>query len=176
MRGIIVYRSKYGAAKEYAQMLAAKTGFSLCALAGIKAAELAAYDRVVLCSGVYVGKIAGLKFLKRHADALRKKRTAIFAVGLSPADESTLETLKKNDRSGTLAQFPLFYGQGAWKGADLKAGDKLLCGMLHGMLAKKDPSQYEEPWMRTFMECYGRSCDFTDEAYLAPLLAWLERP
>ena len=42
MRGIIVYRSKYGAAKEYAQMLAAKTGFSLCALAGIKAAELAA--------------------------------------------------------------------------------------------------------------------------------------
>ena len=27
MRGIIVYRSKYGAAKEYAQMLAAKTGF-----------------------------------------------------------------------------------------------------------------------------------------------------
>lgn len=176
MRGIIVYRSKYGAAKEYAQMLAAKTGFSLCALAGIKAAELAAYDRVVLCSGVYVGKIAGLKFLKRHADALRKKRTAVFAVGLSPANESTLETLKKNDRSGTLAQFPLFYGQGVWKGADLKAGDKLLCGMLHGMLAKKDPSQYEEPWMRTFMECYGRSCDFTDEAYLAPLLAWLERP
>ena len=54
MRGIIVYHSKYGAAKEYAQMLAAKTGFSLCALAGIKAADLTAYDRAALCSGAYV--------------------------------------------------------------------------------------------------------------------------
>ena len=72
MRGIIVYRSKYGAAKEYAQMLAAKTGFSLCALSGIKAAELTAYDRVVLCSGVYVGndtsrEISGDNFARNRA-------------------------------------------------------------------------------------------------------------
>ena len=30
--------------------------------------------------------------------------------------------------------------------------------------------------MQTFMECYKKNCDFTDTAYLAPLLAWLDLP
>lgn len=172
MAGIILYRSKYGASEQYARMLAKETGFPMARLADVKPSALAAYSHVVLCSGVYAGRIAAAKFLRQNAAKLQGTRVALFAAGLSPADEATLGTLKSNHAD--IAGVPLFYGRGAWRHERLKAGDKLLCAMLHGMLAKKDPSQYEEPWMQTFMECYKKDCDFTDAAYLAPLLAWLD--
>ena len=96
----------------------------------------------------------------------------MFAAGLSPADERTTAALQRN-LTGGLAGIPLFYGRGAWKSGSLKSGDRFLCRLLHGMLAKKDASQYEEPWMQTFMESYGKDCDFTDRQYLLPLLEWL---
>ena len=54
----------------------------------------------------------------------------------------------------------------------MTAVDRTLCKMLQKSLAKKDPSEYE-PWMRALMRAAGKSCDWTDPAYLQPLLTWL---
>ena len=170
MQGLVLYCSKYGTSKAYAELIGEATGFAVCAAANARTVQSA--DAVILCGGVYAGKIAGLRLLKKNAAKLQGKKVAVFAAGLSPADERTTAALKRN-LTGGLAGIPLFYGRGAWKSGSLKSGDRFLCRLLHGMLAKKDASQYEEPWMQTFMESSGKDCHFTDRQYLLPLLEWL---
>lgn len=173
MKTIVLYESKYGAARTYAKILSQKTGADLAELSGTKPGTLGAYDAVLLCGGVYAGKIAGLKFFRKHASLLREKRAAVFAVGLSPADEATLAALKRANMTDRLADVPLFYGRGAWKHGSLSAGDRFLCRLLHGMLRNKAPETYEEAWMPAFMNCYGKDCDLTDENYLNPVIGWV---
>lgn len=129
------------------------------------------YPYIFVRLGLNYPRLPGLKKLGKHETIVQQKRVAVFAAGLSPADEATLSMLKKNNRLP--ANAALFCGRGAWDYDRLTAGDRFLCRLLHAMIAKKDPSQYEEPWMQTFMECYKKNCDLTDRAYLAPLAAWL---
>ena len=51
--------------------------------------------------------------------------------------------------------------------------DRALCRMLQRAVAKR-PSDALEPWMRALLGAAGQSCDWTDKAYLRPLMAWIE--
>ena len=83
-KGIIIYQSKYGAAKKYAQWLQEMTGFDRAEKSKVQGNELSRYDTVVLCGGIYASGIAGLSFFKKHSRALRNKKTAGFLCGGFP--------------------------------------------------------------------------------------------
>lgn len=172
--GIIIYQSKYGATKKYVQWLQDMTDF--CCVETPKAIvnEVAQYETVILCGGIYASGIAGLSFLKKNMDKLKDKKLAIFCVGASPYDESAFEEIKKHNLTGALKDIPLFYGRGAWDEAKMKFVDRALCKMLHKAIVKKDPGTYE-PWMKALMDAGGQSCDWTDKKYLSPLLDELLR-
>ena len=74
--------------------------------------------------------------------------------------------------TGGLAEIPLFYGRGAWDEGGMTFKDRTLCRLLQKSVAKKDPSTYE-PWMQALMCAAGQTCDWTDKAYLTPLLEFL---
>ena len=67
-KGIILYQSKYGATKKYAQWLQEETGFDLqeTKLADVK--QVREYDTIILGGGVYASGIAGFSFLKKNID------------------------------------------------------------------------------------------------------------
>ena len=65
-KGIILYQSKYGATKKYAEWLVEKTGYDCVETKSVKAAHLQKYDVIVLGGGVYASGIAGLHFLKKN--------------------------------------------------------------------------------------------------------------
>ena len=46
--------------------------------------------------------------------------------------------------------------------------------MLKKATAKKDPSSYE-PWERALMEAGEGKCDWSDQAYLKPILDEIDR-
>ncbi|WP_300846789.1 hypothetical protein [uncultured Acetatifactor sp.] len=51
--------------------------------------------------------------------------------------------------------------------------DRALCRMLQKAVAKRDPDTYE-PWMKALMCAVGQAYDWTDRAYLEPLLDYLK--
>lgn len=99
-KGIIIYQSKYGATKKYAEWLCKMTGFECVEIPKALISEVMNYEIVLLCGGIYASGIAGLSFLKKNINSLRNKKIAIFCVGASPYDESAFAEVggKKESR------------------------------------------------------------------------------
>lgn len=171
-KGLIVYQSKYGATKKYAQWLADAAGFDIVETPKAESRILRDYDRIVLCGGIYASGIAGLAFLRKNRQALEGKKTAVFCVGASPYDEKALKEVKEHNLKDDLKEIPLFYGRGMWDESAMSFTDRTMCRLLQKAVAKKDPSTYE-PWMTALMCAVGQKCDWTDKKYLEPLLQYI---
>lgn len=172
-KGIIVYQSKYGATKKYAEWLQDMTNYHCIEISEALVNEVVQYEIIVLCGGIYASGIAGLSFIKKNIDKLKNKKIAIFCVGASPYDESAFAEIKEHNLKDNLRDIPLFYGRGAWNESKMKFMDRTLCKMLQKSVAKKDPSTYE-PWMKALMCASGQDCDWTDKKYLIPLIEYLK--
>lgn len=171
MKGIILYKTKYGATKKYAEWLRDEMSFDCADIREIKAKQLIDYDTVILCGGIYASGIACMPFLKKHYELLTDKRLAILRVGASPYDESAFIAIKERNLKDEYKDIPLFYGRGMWKESEMKFLDKTLCKMLQKFVSKKEPSTYE-PWEKALMCAVGKNCDWTDKSYIKPIIEW----
>lgn len=172
MTGIILYQSKYGATKKYAQWLSEETGFPRIETKKAKIADIRQYDAVVLGGGIYASGIAGLSFFKKHIDDLQGKKLLVFCDGASPYEEKAFQEIVAYNMKGSLSGIPCFYCRGAWDMAAMSAMDRNLCKMLRKSVSKKDPAEYEV-WERALMAAGDESRDWTDKKYLEPILAQL---
>ena len=87
MKGIILYQSKYGATKKYAQWLSEKTGFPCVETKQARLSDVREYDTILLSGGIYASGIAGLYFLKKNLKNLQGRKIIVFCVGASPYEE-----------------------------------------------------------------------------------------
>ena len=122
-KGIIVYQSKYGATKKYAEWLQNMTDFYCVEISKAMVDEVAQYETIILCGGIYASGIAGLSFLKKNIEKFKNKNMAILCVGASPYDESAFAEIKEHNLTRDLKNIPLFYGRGAWNESKMKFMD-----------------------------------------------------
>lgn len=171
-KGVILYQSKYGATKKYADWLVEETGFDCVETKNAKVENLHSYDVIILGGGVYASGIAGLQFLKKNIGKLADKKIAVFAVGASPYDEEAIAQVRDFHFKDELSDVPLFYCRGAWDEDKMKFIDKTLCKMLKKAVEKQNPDEYE-PWQKALMCSVGKKCDWTDKGYLKELLNFI---
>ena len=174
MKGIILYMSKYGATKKYADRLAEETGFDCIDTRKAKIMEIKEYDVIILGGGVYASGIAGLSFLKKYADSVIDKKLAVFCCGASPYDEEAIKDIRRHNMRGRISEVPLFYCRGAWDMEAMTFAHRTMCKMLRKSVSKKDPSEYEV-WEKALMAAGDNKCDWTDKAYLDPLLEFINK-
>lgn len=170
--GIIIYKSKYGATKKYANWLVEMTDYDCMEMPKATLDVVSQYKTIVLCGGIYASGIAGLSFLKKHFKDLKHNKIAVFCVGASPYEEQAFNEIKKYNLKDELSGIPLFYGRGAWDENRMSFKDRTLCKLLQKAVAKKDPDTYE-PWMKALMCAVGQSCDWTDRKYLISIQNYL---
>jgi len=87
MKGVIIYKGKYGATKQYAEWLGEELGFPVFTADNIDKDLLNLYDVFILGSSVYIGKLQIKKFLYNNIDLLRYKKIYFFQVAGSPPEE-----------------------------------------------------------------------------------------
>ncbi len=169
MDGIILYQSKYGATKKYAEWLSENTGFQCVETKKADIREIAKYDTIVLGGGVYASGIAGLSFLKKNIEKLKGKKVIVFCCGASPYEEKAFQEIKSRNMKGALADIPLFYCRGAFDMERMSFIDRALCNMLRKSVAKKNPADYE-PWEKALMAVEKGKSDWTDKKYIEPII------
>lgn len=81
MKTIIVYYSKYGSTRDYAEWLAAETGAEAVPLAKAKQLDLSACDAVVFGCPYYAFRLKIAGFVRAWLPKLAGKKVAFFAVG-----------------------------------------------------------------------------------------------
>ena len=169
MKGIILYTSKYGATKRYADWLAEDTGFDCIETKNAKIKDVMQYDTIILGGGIYASGISGLSFLKKNISQLSEKKIIIFCDGASPYVEKAFQQVVSHNLKDALSGVPCFYCRGAWDMDAMSFGDKTLCKMLQKAVAKKAPEDLEI-WEKALMEAGTEKHDWTDKAYLAQIL------
>lgn len=172
IKGVILYQSKYGATKKYADWLKEKTNFDCVETKSANAKQIADYDIIILGGGIYASGIAGLSFLKKNYSMLKNKKMAVFCVGASPYDEAAYNQIIEHNFTGDIKEIPCFYCRGAWNEDSMSFKDRTLCKMLQKAVSKKDPSMYE-PWEKALMCAVGQKCDWTDKEYLQPIIKFI---
>ena len=108
----MLYQSKYGATRKYAQWLAEELACDLIETKKARIEKVESYDVVILGGGVYASGILGFSFLKKHFSRLKNKKLAVFAVGASPYDEKVIDAFRAHNFKGELARIPLYYCRG----------------------------------------------------------------
>ena len=173
MNGIILFESKYGSTKRYAQWLYEETGFDMKEVKRAAVDEALQYDIIIFGGGIYASGIAGLSFMKKNYDLLKGKRIAVFCCGASPYEENAFRQVAEHNMKGFKEKIPLFYCRGAWDMSTMTFRDRTLCSLLRKAVGKKDPANYEV-WEKALMAAGEEACDWTDRMYIQPIVEWIQ--
>ncbi|MFC1984673.1 flavodoxin domain-containing protein [Chloroflexota bacterium] len=86
MNTVIIYRSFFGAAKRYAELLHGKIESDIDKYNRIDERSLLKYDLVILCAGTYAGWISLGGYLKKHWNVLKDRKVILLVIGAAPVD------------------------------------------------------------------------------------------
>ncbi|WP_026477676.1 flavodoxin domain-containing protein [Alkaliphilus transvaalensis] len=170
---IVIYQSKYGATKKYAEWLAEELSCDLIETKRVTIEQIEKYDTVILGGGIYATGIAGISFLRKHQEKLKDRKLIVFAVGASPYDEKAMAVLKEHNFKIELAHIPCFYCRGAWNEEIMSWKDRILCNMLKKAVERKDPATYE-PWETALIQAIGSKHDWTKKENLKPIIEFIQ--
>ena len=171
MSGIVIYKSKYGATKKYAEWISEAIGFECVSVQDADINKVVEFDTVILGGGIYAGGIAIVPFLKKNYSKLKDKKIIVYTCGASPYDEKSVNEVIDKNMKDELKGIPVYYCRGGFDFKNMTFMDKTLCKMLRKALSKKDPKDYEV-WEEALMSVgENESGDWTDKANLEPLLA-----
>lgn len=162
MKAIVIYRSKTGFTKRYAEWISAALGCDMAETKTVK--DLTGYDTLIYGAYCHAGMIAGLKKFLKTAEPL-KKNIVVFATGASPAENPDIEpSMKRNFTQEQQERIKAFYLPGGLNYEQMGAVDKALMAAFRAM-TKKQMGENSEMYQ---MLC--KSYDLSDEKHIVPLV------
>ena len=162
----VIYKSKYGTAKQYAEWIAQELNTTLLEASAVNPARLMSFDIVVYGGGLYAGGIDGVKLVTKNPC----KNLVVFTVGLAEPETTDYSAiLNKNFTAEALSKIKIFHLRGGIDYKNLGFIHKGMMGMMRKMTLKRDESERNEE-DKLFLETYGEKLDFTDKSTIKPLI------
>lgn len=152
MRKIVVYNSKTGYTKLYAQWISKKLNCDLKIAKNVKLEDLKKYDLIIYGGGLYAGGINGINLIKKNYEFLKDKKLIVFATGLSIGREAEIEKVwNLNFKDEQLNVIKRFYFRGGFNYKKLNLLDKILMSMLRLKIkSKKERSDDDKGILKSF--------------------------
>jgi menaquinone-dependent protoporphyrinogen IX oxidase len=169
MNSVVVYKSKTGFTKKYAQWISQELGCDMMEVSKANAESLKSYGVAIYGGGITAGQIGGLKKFKELMASLKDKKMIAFATGATPAGEvKAMQQIKETNFTAQEQQtIPYFYFQSGINYENMSVGGKLLMKMFTAMLSNKKDKTPEEQGMADSIK---QSCDLTKKEYIQPLV------
>lgn len=171
MKTIVIYRSKSGFARKYAEWIAEELSADLFDASKASKDDLIGYDTVIYGGGLYAAGINGVKFIKQNLDKLKGKKVIVFATGASPSrDEAIKDVKNKNFTSEEQKHIRFFYLRGGFDYSKLKPIDKILMTFLKWTLKRKKMLTPDE---KGILASYDKPADFTSKKNIDELISYV---
>lgn len=172
MSTIVVYKTKYGATKTYADWIAGELGCEAVDAKNIKIDDLLKYDTIIYGGGLYAEIINGVILITKNMDKLEGKKIIVYSTGITPLkyreyyDKMVIE---KNFKPEMLDKIKVYNFLGKMIIDELslvhKSALKTLKQIMQG---KKNPTEME----KLLIELCDTSGDFTDREAIKELLEY----
>ncbi|QEH43004.1 flavodoxin domain-containing protein [Chitinophaga sp. XS-30] len=139
MKGIIIYKGKYGATRQYAEWAGQALQMPVNTTDETGAEQIGACDWLMIGTSIYIGEFQVKKWLLKHQQLLSGKRIILFVVcGTSISKTEELDKyLRQNVPAELLARCRCFFLPGRMNFSALSWKDKFMLKM-GAMLAGKE--------------------------------------
>lgn len=173
MNAIVVYKTKYGSTKTYADWIGEELNCCATDAKDITIDELEKYDTIIYGGGLYAEIINGVSLITKHIDRLKNKKIAVYTTGITPLDCRDYYdkiVIEKNFKNGVPQNMKIFNFTGKMildelstvHRAALKTLKKIMC-------AKKEPTEME----KLLIELCDADGDFSDYSQIADLVKYV---
>lgn len=173
MRSIVIYKSKTGFTKKYAQWIAEDLSADIFEVSKVTMSILMSYDVIIYGGSLYAGGIIGIKLIKENINKLKDKKVVVFATGASPLREEIIDEVRnKNFTKEQQEDIKFFYLRGGFNYSKLNAFDKFLMILLKWKIKnkKKEDLTKDEIGM---LAAYEKPVDFTMKKNIEKIITYV---
>jgi flavodoxin len=160
----VVYKSKYGSTRKYAEWIAEELGADLMEAPQANAQIAVEYRTIVYGGGLYASGINGVSLITKNFPQLQEKNLIVFTVGLADpeAREQFVPILEKNFTEEMRGKIKIFHLRGGMDYKNLGMVHKAMMSMVKNMVAKKEEAERTDE-DRQMLETYGQVVDLQKE-------------
>lgn len=163
MKVLVLYESKTGYTRRYAEWISEEVKGDLLTLKEATLGRVRAADLLIFGGNIRGSIISGQEKMMRLAQKAGGKKTFYFGVGMRPVTPRTLELLRKNN---WIAE-NLFYFRGGLDQEALSPGDRTMLRVYQAMLKRRREIHPEDEQLLRDLRVPG---DFSDREQIKPLL------
>lgn len=172
MKAIVLYRSKTGFVKRYAEWIAEELSCEAVDANDFDMKDLKDHDTIVYGGGLYAVGINGLKAFRKQLPDLKGKRIAVFATGASPWRVEVVDEVRdRNLTEEEQSMVGFFYLRGGFDYDRLGAKDRLLMTLMKKRLESKKELDEDE---RGLLASYDHPADFVERENIEDLVHYLK--
>lgn len=169
---IVIYKSKYGSTKQYAEWIAEELNCKVLDAKNIGISDILNYNTIIYGGGLYAETIAGVTLLTKNRDKLKDKKLIVFTTGITPIDCRDYYdklVIKKNFGSISLSDFKIYNFPGKMVTSELSFVHRTAIKTLKKIMSDKDnPTEME----KLLIELCDADGDFTDKRLIKELVQY----
>ncbi len=173
MSTIVIYKTKYGATKKYAEWISEELGCDMVDAKDIKIDDILKYDTIIYGGGLYAEIINGVHMLTKNMDKLKDKKIAVFTTGLTPTncrDYYDKMVIEKNFKDGVPENVKLFNYVGKMLVSELSLVHRTALKTLKKLMqGKENPTDME----KLLVELCDTDGDFCDRDAIGELVEYV---
>jgi menaquinone-dependent protoporphyrinogen IX oxidase len=167
----VLYSSKYGHTKKYAELIAQKFNVRAEDIENIDLKSLNESDIILYGSSLYAGKINKSKEISNFND----KKLIVFTVGLADYNEIDYEgVIDQNFSTEAKEKIKFFHLMGGIDYSTMSSIHKMMMWVMTKFLIKKQLKENPTPELISLKDSYGKSLEFFDKENLEELIKYLE--
>lgn len=167
---VVIYGSKYGSAKKYAEWIAEELAADLVEFTEISADEMAEYETIIFGGALYAVGILGFELIKKNFERIKDKKVIVFSVGASPSrPEAVAHIIKHNFTDEIKAKVTHFHLRGGFDYNKLNFLHKLLMFFMRKSIERKKPENRTED-EKGLLETFSNPTDFKTKEAIRPII------
>ena len=177
---LVMYYSKYGSAKNYAQWIATELGADIYPVNKVPANNFDNYDAIILGSSLYAGSISGIDIIIKNYEQIKTKKLILFTCGIAdyskPENINTINArLNKEIPPDIMQNFKVFYLRGGMNYKKLSLKHKIMMWLLKKMIERKKEEELAED-DKELLKTYGEELDFMDKSSITGIIDYCRGP
>lgn len=175
MNAVVIYKSKYGSTKTYAEWIGEMLGCVVFDAKDVSKNDLLKYDTIIYGGGLYAETINGVYLITKNFDKLEDKKIVVYTTGITPLDCRDYYdkmVIEKNFKPEMRDKIKVFNFLGKMVVNELSLVHRSALKTLKKIMSSKEnPSEME----KLLIELCDADGDFTDKAAINELLEYVKK-
>lgn len=174
---VVIYESKYGSTRRYAEWIAEALSCSFFEKAIFRPEDFSNYDVIIYGGGLYAGGVSGIKLLTKNWKLLENRHVILFTCGIAdpalPENVANIRSsLSKTLSPEMMEHIHFFHLRGGIDYSKLRFIHKSMMAMLRKMLLKKSKEALTKEEQQ-LLDTYGTAIDFTNKESIQPIIEYI---